>query len=231
MASEPGWSPCLYQRERPQPGRRIDALGSLPGGAVSSLLARRELLPGRRLRPAQGVFAAPCRYLRRAFLFVSFLCRFFLCLLVFLVRVSMHVIRPLTGGHLYHGRVGVLWRFLGGMLPVGAVSNESCWQPQLPWWWPAASWREHRQRRRGRGDAAGHAALGTDGCISTGAQTARAPVRYTHITWDAGTEPFEIDPAYNAATGTATFSQEIYNSPSAGVWARTQRAAAGDWRV
>ena len=45
-------------------------------------------------------------------------------------------------------------------------------------------------------------------------------LRFTHITWDAGTGPFEIDPTYNSATGTATFSQEIYNSPSAGVWAK-----------
>ena len=44
-------------------------------------------------------------------------------------------------------------------------------------------------------------------------------LRFTHITWDAGTGPFEIDPTYNSATGTATFSQEIYNSPSAGTWA------------
>ena len=44
-------------------------------------------------------------------------------------------------------------------------------------------------------------------------------LRYTHITWDAGTGPFEIDPTYNSATGIATFTQALYNSPSAGVWA------------
>ncbi|MCX2747028.1 Ig-like domain-containing protein [Arthrobacter sp. MI7-26] len=43
-------------------------------------------------------------------------------------------------------------------------------------------------------------------------------LRFTHITWDAGTGPFEIDPTYNSATGTATFIQSLYNSPSPGVW-------------
>ena len=43
-------------------------------------------------------------------------------------------------------------------------------------------------------------------------------LRYTHITEDAGTGPFEIDPAYNPATGIASFVQSIYNSPSPGVW-------------
>ncbi len=43
-------------------------------------------------------------------------------------------------------------------------------------------------------------------------------LRFTHITWDAGTGPFEIDPTYNAATGTATFTQAIYGSSSPGQW-------------
>ncbi|KFF61030.1 hypothetical protein JF66_00775 [Cryobacterium sp. MLB-32] len=43
-------------------------------------------------------------------------------------------------------------------------------------------------------------------------------LRYTHNTWDAGTGPFEIDPAYDPNTGTATFVQALYGSPSAGVW-------------
>lgn len=43
-------------------------------------------------------------------------------------------------------------------------------------------------------------------------------LRYTHITEDAGTGPFEIDPTYNPATGTSSFVQSIYNSPSPGVW-------------
>ncbi|MGZ4659970.1 MAG: hypothetical protein ACXVYB_01695, partial [Arthrobacter sp.] len=55
-------------------------------------------------------------------------------------------------------------------------------------------------------------------------------LRYTHVTWDAGTGPFEIDPTYNAATGTATFVQQLYNSPSPGAWAKDHTvpvAAAG----
>ena len=43
-------------------------------------------------------------------------------------------------------------------------------------------------------------------------------LRYTHITEDAGTGPFEIDPHVNASTGISTFTQSIYNSPTAGVW-------------
>src|SRR6185503_2296893 len=43
-------------------------------------------------------------------------------------------------------------------------------------------------------------------------------LRFTHITWDAGTGPFEIDPAYSASTGTATFTQALYSSPSPGSW-------------
>ncbi|HEY4990778.1 MAG TPA: Ig-like domain-containing protein, partial [Nakamurella sp.] len=43
-------------------------------------------------------------------------------------------------------------------------------------------------------------------------------LRYTHITEDAGTGPFEIDPTYNSATGISTFVQSLYNSPSPGVW-------------
>ena len=56
--------------------------------------------------------------------------------------------------------------------------------------------------------------------ISIGTTGGTKQLRFTHITWDAGTGPFEIDPTYNSSTGTATFSQEIYNSPSAGVWAK-----------
>jgi len=56
--------------------------------------------------------------------------------------------------------------------------------------------------------------------ISIGADpvTGHRMLRFTHITWDAGPGPFEIDPAFNPATGTATFVQAIYNSPSPGVW-------------
>ena len=57
--------------------------------------------------------------------------------------------------------------------------------------------------------------------ISIGADpvTGHRMLRFTHTTWDAGAGPFEIDPAYDSATGTATFVQSIYNSPSPGVWA------------
>lgn len=54
--------------------------------------------------------------------------------------------------------------------------------------------------------------------ISVDPATGHRMLRYTHITEDAGTGPFEIDPAYNPATGIASFVQSIYNSPSPGVW-------------
>src|SRR5215469_3257642 len=54
--------------------------------------------------------------------------------------------------------------------------------------------------------------------IGTDPTTGHRMLRFTHITWDAGAGPFEIDPAFNSATGTATFVQSIYNSPSPGVW-------------
>src|SRR5215470_5183460 len=43
-------------------------------------------------------------------------------------------------------------------------------------------------------------------------------LQFTHVTWDAGAGPFEIDPSYDAATGTASFTQAVYHSPSPGVW-------------
>src|SRR5215831_9599849 len=54
--------------------------------------------------------------------------------------------------------------------------------------------------------------------IGTDPVTGHRMLRFTHITWDAGAGPFEIDPTYDSATGTATFVQSIYNSPSPGVW-------------
>jgi hypothetical protein len=54
--------------------------------------------------------------------------------------------------------------------------------------------------------------------IGTNTQTGVRQLEFTHITWDAGTGPFEIDPDYNPATGVASFTQSIYNSPSPGVW-------------
>ncbi len=44
-------------------------------------------------------------------------------------------------------------------------------------------------------------------------------LRYTHITEDAGTGPFEIDPSYNSATGVSSFVQALYGSSGPGVWA------------
>ena len=54
--------------------------------------------------------------------------------------------------------------------------------------------------------------------IGTNPQNGRRQLQFTHVTWDAGTGPFEIDPTYNPASGTASFTQAIYNSPSPGVW-------------
>ncbi len=54
--------------------------------------------------------------------------------------------------------------------------------------------------------------------IGTNSANGDRQLQYTHITWDAGTGPFEIDPTYNPATGTASFVQAIYNSPGPGVW-------------
>ncbi|NEN06146.1 hypothetical protein G3T36_09680 [Diaminobutyricibacter tongyongensis] len=44
-------------------------------------------------------------------------------------------------------------------------------------------------------------------------------LRYTHITEDAGTGPFQINPTYNPSTGLATFTQTLFNSSAPGVWA------------
>ena len=54
--------------------------------------------------------------------------------------------------------------------------------------------------------------LGVDGA------TGHRQLRYTHITEDAGTGPFEIDPTYNPTTGVASFVQSLYSSSSPGVW-------------
>jgi hypothetical protein len=58
-------------------------------------------------------------------------------------------------------------------------------------------------------------------------------LRFTHVTADVGAGPFEIDPHYNANTEIATFTQEIYNSPSPGVWSPDHSvpvAADGVWQ-
>jgi Bacterial Ig domain/Lysyl oxidase len=54
--------------------------------------------------------------------------------------------------------------------------------------------------------------------IGTNSRTGDRQLQFTHITWDAGSGPFEIDPTYNPATGLASFVQAIYSSPSPGVW-------------
>ncbi len=41
---------------------------------------------------------------------------------------------------------------------------------------------------------------------------------FSHITWNAGTGPFEIRPSYNALTGISQGFQALYSSPSAGVY-------------
>jgi hypothetical protein len=54
--------------------------------------------------------------------------------------------------------------------------------------------------------------------VGTNPANGHRQLQFTHITWDGGTGPFEIRPAYDAATGTATFAQAIYDSPRPGVW-------------
>jgi chitodextrinase len=54
--------------------------------------------------------------------------------------------------------------------------------------------------------------------IGTNASTGHRQLQFTHITWDAGTGPFELDPTYDSKSGTATFTQAIYKSTSPGVW-------------
>lgn len=41
----------------------------------------------------------------------------------------------------------------------------------------------------------------SDISIGTNSTTGDRQLQFTHVTWDAGTGPFEIDPTYNAATG------------------------------
>ena len=54
--------------------------------------------------------------------------------------------------------------------------------------------------------------------IGTNLANGDRQLQFTHVTWDAGTGPFETDPTYNATTGISSFTQAIYNSPSPGVW-------------
>lgn len=57
-------------------------------------------------------------------------------------------------------------------------------------------------------------------------------LRFTHVTTDIGAGPFELDPTYDSNTGTSTFVQVIYNSPSPGKWVRDHTvpvAVTGNW--
>jgi hypothetical protein len=54
--------------------------------------------------------------------------------------------------------------------------------------------------------------------IGTNPSNGHRQLQFTHITWDAGTGPFEIDPTYNSSTGTSTWVQAIYKSTSPGNW-------------
>jgi hypothetical protein len=63
----------------------------------------------------------------------------------------------------------------------------------------------------------------SDISIATNPTTHDRQLQFTHITWDAGAGPFEIDPTYNAQTGTATFTQAIYAMNKPGVWTLDHR--------
>jgi hypothetical protein len=54
--------------------------------------------------------------------------------------------------------------------------------------------------------------------IGTNSSNGHRQLQFTHITWDAGAGPFEIDPSYDPATGMATWVQAVYDSPHPGVW-------------
>jgi hypothetical protein len=54
--------------------------------------------------------------------------------------------------------------------------------------------------------------------IGTNSSNGDRQLQFTHITWDAGTGPFEIDPTYNSSTGTSSWVQAIYTSTSPGKW-------------
>jgi hypothetical protein len=49
-------------------------------------------------------------------------------------------------------------------------------------------------------------------------QGSKRTFEFTHITWDAGTGPFEIRPSYNPLTGISQGYQALYTMPSPGVW-------------
>jgi len=43
-------------------------------------------------------------------------------------------------------------------------------------------------------------------------------LQFTHITWDAGTGPFELKPTFNKRTGISTFSQVIFKTRNGAGW-------------
>jgi len=65
----------------------------------------------------------------------------------------------------------------------------------------------------------------SDISIANNPTTHDRQLQFTHITWDAGPGPFEIDPAYNAQTGTATWTQAIYAMNTPGVWTLDHRVS------
>jgi len=54
--------------------------------------------------------------------------------------------------------------------------------------------------------------------IGDNPDTGDRQLQFTHITWDAGTGPFQIKPRYDHRTGTATFVQTIYKSRTGSTW-------------
>jgi hypothetical protein len=54
--------------------------------------------------------------------------------------------------------------------------------------------------------------------IGTNSGTGNRQLQFTHITWDAGTGPFEIKPKYNHRTGVAKFVQTIFKSRTGSSW-------------
>jgi hypothetical protein len=54
--------------------------------------------------------------------------------------------------------------------------------------------------------------------IGTNPSTSHRQLQFTHITWDAGTGPFAIQPTFDASTGLSSVSQVLYHQSSSG-WA------------
>ena len=54
--------------------------------------------------------------------------------------------------------------------------------------------------------------------IGPNSDTGDRQLQFTHITWDAGTGPFQIKPKYDRRTGMSTFVQTIYKSRNGRTW-------------